>query len=126
MIQDAYCYALSLTHNEEDAEDLAQTAFLKLYRSKGFVDSKALLITTIRNLFFDQCRRRKLVLFSECQETIEKESETAAMSPGVTVDLDELLAFLRPEESEALYMNAVEGYSAREIAELTDQPAIRC
>ena len=44
------------------------------------------------------------------------------MPPGVTVDLDELLAFLRPEEREALYMNAVEGYSAREIAELTDRP----
>jgi len=122
-MQDGFRYALSLTHDEHDARDLVQTAFLKLYRKKGGVESKALLIATIRNQFIDQRRRSKLIVFTQEPERDREEAGTTTASPpGTAMDLEELLSRLRPEEREALYLNMVEGYSAREIAELTGQP----
>jgi len=121
-MQDGFRYALALTHDEHDAKDLVQAAFLKLYRKKGGVESQALLITTIRNQHIDQRRRAKLIVFTQEPEAGREEPGTAAASPGAAMDVAELLSRLRPEEREALYLNLVEGYSAREIAELTDQP----
>ena len=37
-------------------------------------------------------------------------------------EMDAALERLRPEEREALYLAAVEGYTASEIAKLTDRP----
>ena len=38
------------------------------------------------------------------------------------MEIQALLSCLRAEEREALYLNCVEGYTAAEIGELTDQP----
>ncbi|MBW7997267.1 MAG: RNA polymerase sigma factor [Candidatus Glassbacteria bacterium] len=124
LIDHGFRYALSLTHHEQDAEDLVQTAFFRLYRSRGRVEHKALLITTIRNLFFDQCRRKRnklVITLDNPEELIQLPSPTQSL-PGTNLDMDELLARLRPEEREALYLSAVDGCSASEIANLTDQP----
>lgn len=121
MIQSGYRYALALTHSTHDAEDLVQTAFLKLYRRHGNVENKALFITTIRNQFIDQRRRAKLIVFQPESDMEQEEAEPTA-TPGSALDLEAILSHLRPEEREALYLNIVEGYSAREIAELTGKP----
>lgn len=117
-----YRYALSLAHNGHDAEDLVQQAFFRLYRKYGRVATKAVLITTIRNLFFDSCRRPKLVIYLDGPEDIENAPAEETSGLSAACDLNVLLSHLRPEEREALYLNAVGGYSASEIAELTEQP----
>ncbi len=124
LIDHGYRYALSLTHHEQDAEDLVQTAFFRLYRSRGRVEHKALLITTIRNLFFDRCRRQrhKVVITLDNPEDLNQQPSPTQSLPGTDLDMDELLARLRAEEREALYLNAVDGCSASEIAKLTGQP----
>ena len=38
------------------------------------------------------------------------------------MDIELLMSRLRPEESEALYLNVVEGYTASEISEQTGSP----
>lgn len=124
LLTHGYRYALSLTHHEQDAEDLVQTAFFRLYRNRGRVEHKALLITTIRNLYLDQCRKHnhKVVITLDDPEDLNQLAPHTQALPGTNLDLDELLARLRPEEREALYLNAVDGCSASEIAELTGQP----
>lgn len=124
LLDHGYRYALSLTHHEQDAEDFVQTAFFRLYRSRGCVKHKALLITTIRNLFFDQCRRQrnKVVITLDNPDDIDQQPASTQSLPGTNLDMDELLARLRPEEREALYLSAVDGCSASEIAKLTGQP----
>ena len=111
-----------MAHDKDDAADLVQEAFCRLYRKYGKISAKAVLLTTVRNLFCDRCRRPKLVIYLDELEDIEQAPERLALDPGTALDLDSLLAHLRPEEREALYLNAVEGYSASEIAVLTDQP----
>ena len=43
-------------------------------------------------------------------------------SKGVSMDMELLMSKLRPEESEALFLNVVEGYTASEISERTGSP----
>ncbi len=118
LVQAGYRFALSLCHHHYDAEDLAQQAWIKCQHRYGGVKNRSLLYTTIRNLFYDQCRRGKIVLFESIEGHSEPQVETQEPAHAAA-DLDVLLAGLRAEEREALYLNAVEGYTAREISEHT-------
>ena len=119
LVQAGYRYALALTHHHYDAEDLVQQAWLKLTHRYGHVKHRTILYTAIRRLFYDQCRRGKIVSFGPLEGGPEP---TSSESAPTCDDLDVLLAGLRPEEREAIYLNAVEGYTAREIAEQTGFP----
>ncbi len=119
LIQAGYRYALSLTHHHYDAEDLVQQAWVKCYHRYGKVRNRSMLYTTVRNLFYDQCRRNKIVCFEGLDDHPEPAGETALPACD---DLDILLAGLRAEEREALFLHVVEGYTAREIGEQTRSP----
>lgn len=55
-----YLYALSLTGNTQDAEDLVQEAFVKAYLSyKNIGSIKYWLVTVLRNEFYNLQRKRK-------------------------------------------------------------------
>ena len=96
-----------------------QQAWLKLTHRYGHVKHRTILLTAIRRLFYDQCRRGKIVSFGPLEGSPEP---TSSESAPTCDDLDVLLAGLRPEEREAIYLSAVEGYTAREIAEQTGFP----
>jgi RNA polymerase sigma-70 factor (ECF subfamily) len=123
LLQAGYRYAVSMTHHPEDAEDLVQEGWLNLCRRYGRVESRAVLFTTVRNLFIDQCRRRKIVAF----ESLDQEQPPAlppapAEEPGVKGDLEKLLAILRPNEREMLFLHYHQGHTAEEIGQMTGQP----
>jgi len=122
-LQKGYRYALALTHQTADAEDLVQEAWLNLSRRYGRVESNAVLITAVRNLFIDQCRRKKIVQFESLdQPDVPELPALAEKEPGVQGDLAALLAILRPVEREALFLHYYEGRTAEEIGQLTKQP----
>ena len=123
LLHRGYRYALSLTHDESRAEDLLQDAFVSILRRGGH-RSAAYLFTTIRNRFIDLYRRERLVVMQPLDETGE-EAMLALDADDSWVDLerlDQALAALRPQEREAIYLATVEGYTAREIADLTGRP----
>ena len=96
-MQAGFQYACALTHHHQDAEDLVQAAWLKLYQRYGEV-------TTLND-----------------ERTHSQEADVnAAEDPGVT--LEQLLTRLRDIEREALFLHVVEGYYAGEIAALTGRP----
>lgn len=122
-VQAGFRYAVALTHHYQDAEDLVQEAWLNLCRRYGSVASNALLFTAVRNLFVDQCRRRKIVQFESLDE-----SETPVWpgpdgeEPGLQGDLEALLGTLRPLEREVLFLHYYEGRTAEEIGQMTGHP----
>jgi len=123
LLQAGYRYAIALTHHPEDAEDLAQEAWLNLSRRYGRVESRALLFTTIRNLFIDQCRRKKVVQFESLDQPEPPELPAIEPEePGVKGDLDRLLATLRANEREMLFLHYHQGHTAEEISRMTSQP----
>lgn len=106
-------YARSLTHNIQDAEDLAQQAWLKLTKRYGKAENRAILFTTIRNLHYDQLRRSRIVQYFP----LDTAPETGKCeSYGTDHDMEVALAQLSPNERSTIYLNVVEGYSAREIS----------
>lgn len=123
MLQAAFRYALALSHHPEDAEDLVQEAWLNLRRKYGSVESRAVLFAAVRNLFIDQCRRRKIVQFESLDELESYEAAAERVEePGIKGDLETLLAVLRPAERETLFLHYYQGHTAEEIGQLTGQP----
>lgn len=93
---------------------------MRLLRRRGSSPTASLLFTAIRNLYIDRYRRSKLIVFEPFEEEIHApEPQTADIDAE---ELEQALASIRPEEREAIYLNAVEGLSAREIATLMDVP----
>ncbi len=121
MVQSGYRYAVSLTHNHHDAEDLAQQAWYKLQRNGDESIVRGRFFTTIRNLFIDSIRRKKIVEFEVLPDEevlVDKSSE----EPGIAGDLDFMLGRLKATERELLFLHCAEGYTAEEIAKLTERP----
>ena len=119
-IETIYRVCFSLMGNRSDAEDVAQTVFLKLMKNNiQFSDAeheKAWLITAARNQCRDTHRqwwRKKVVAFNQTVETIS--TDTYKFDPLVD-KLMQLPSKLRI----VLYLHYYEGYKLSEIAEMLD------
>jgi RNA polymerase sigma-70 factor (ECF subfamily) len=128
LLQRGYRFALSLTHEPMRAEDLLQDAWLSILSSGG-PRHVGYLFTAIRNRFFDLERRAKLLIVEPLgtnEEAVpDAEPADILVEEKLRIDLltlEQALGQLRPEEREALFLTAVEGYTAQEVAELTGRP----
>lgn len=123
LVQYGYRYALSLTNNGHDAEDLVQEAFVKI-KGKSKHVSKTYFYKTIKSLFIDKYRRESLVVFdteqaeqdSQLQETFDEEISVSAEHIEICLEV------LRPVEREVLFLSAVEQYTAEEIGNMMEKP----
>ncbi|MDA8019293.1 MAG: sigma-70 family RNA polymerase sigma factor [Thermoanaerobaculia bacterium] len=120
LLQAGYRFALSLTGNPAEADDLAQQGWLRLHKCYGARKGRGALFTTIRRLFIDRYRRDRRVELVAIED-LDLEPEDIAMPRTERIDLERLLVSLREKEREVLFLHAVEGYTAAEIATLTEQ-----
>ncbi len=110
-----YRLAFSYLKNREDAEDISQEAFLKLFTSKESFNAdenvKAWLIRVTvnlcKNLLKSSWRKNRTEIFAE-----------EASPPPDSDHIGEYIARLKPEYSSVLYLFYYEGYSVKEIAEI--------
>lgn len=106
--------AFSYTKNREDAEDIVQEAFLKLYTSRIiFPDEKnikAWLIRVTINLCKDMLRSSK-------RRTAEPVSDIPCEDKGQYELLDSIRS-MQPQYASVIYLFYYEGYSVKEIAKL--------
>lgn len=123
LLQSGYRYALSLTHYRADAEDLLQDASTAIARAGGKWD-KAYLFASIRNRFIDRYRRNRKILFIPLEGVSEQSWDDGWDLPDVIQGeaLQKALARLRVDERETLFLAVVEGFSAQEIATMTNRP----
>lgn len=122
LLQAGYRFALALTHHREEAEDLVQETWLNLCRRYGGVETQAILFTSLRNLFIDQCRRKKLIHFESLdQADVAEQADVPLEEPCVKGELAALLGILKPSEREVIFLHYYQGHTAEEISLLTEQ-----
>ena len=118
-----YLYALSLTHQRQEAEDLVQETMLKAFLSyTGEGNIQAWLFRVLRNLFIDGYRQKKY----------RTEAADTQQEPDFHVDEERILQrmeerrqwlyrklYTLPQtERDVMILTMVSGMSDKEIAEL--------
>lgn len=131
-----YSIIFGILRNRNDAEDIAQQVFAKVYFSMGNFDFRSSLLTWIYKITVNECydylrkkRVRKLVYesdFSE-EESLLMQNSEAAMDHRPAVDTQlaqrdfvlKLLAKVSEEDRKLMLLKEVEGHSVEELAQMT-------
>jgi RNA polymerase sigma-70 factor (ECF subfamily) len=110
-----YGTALRITGNREEAEDVLQDAFLRLWKNRSSVQNAgAWLRRVAMNLALDVLRRRKK------RRTLEEFPAAPERGRGPSADrLHRELDGMEPERRETYILRVFGGLSYREIAEKT-------
>jgi RNA polymerase sigma-70 factor (ECF subfamily) len=125
-----------ILRNHNDAEDIAQQVFAKIYFSIGNFDFRSSLLTWIYKITVNECydylrkkRVRKLVYESDFSEedSLQMENSQSASDAKAPVDetlarrdlLVKLLSKISEEDRSLMLMKEVEGHSVEELAEMT-------
>ncbi len=128
-----YNFAYRLTRNDADAADLAQEAFIRVYRAwRSFVPGTSFLSWVYRivtNLYRDELRRRK----GRYQEEIPEDNAPQDFGGGRPLAIEPIddyveqqmsepvakaLDALTPDQRAVLVLADIEEYSYQEIAEI--------
>jgi RNA polymerase sigma-70 factor (ECF subfamily) len=122
-----YTYLVQLVGNAQDAEDIAQETFIKAYRHLQSFDGRSRFTTWLyaiaKNTAFTHLRRRRPSLPIE---------EMAEVLPAPAEPLDSerinsvwtIARTLKPALFEILWLFYAEGFSLKEIAEVTGGNAV--
>lgn len=125
-----------ILRNRNDAEDIAQQVFAKIYFSIQNFDFRSSLLTWIYKITVNECydylrkkRVRKLVYESDFSEedALMMENSGAAVESAAPVDeslarrdlVIKLLAKVSEEDRNLLLMKEVEGHSVEELSQMT-------
>jgi RNA polymerase sigma-70 factor (ECF subfamily) len=125
-LDDAYNLARWLLHDDQNAQDAVQDAFMRAMRYAGGFrggDRRAWLLAIVRNVCYTQLSRSRTaasnVVFDEEQHQgtdLAIDPETAAFSRADREALIGALEALPVEYREAIVMREIEGLSYKEIA----------
>lgn len=124
-----YRFALRLTRNPHEAEDLTQDAFVKAWRRRRQLrkakSARAWLFQVTVNLWRDRLRSRRRS--PERAESSLDHHERAEVPPDLKLIVQEdvertleAVDSLPSRQREVLYLHAVEGFSIAEIADVLD------
>lgn len=125
-----YGFALFLTRNRPDADDLVQETYLRAFRfAHRFTPGthlRAWLFQILRNTFLTFYRRASRELAILDKEWPDGEDGWALEAPPIPVsaahDLGRALAELSEEFRSVLLLADLEGFALGEIAEIMDTP----
>ena len=114
-----YRFIVKNLRHEEDARDVVQTAFEKLWRNRADVDGakcKSYLFTVAYNQMIDHLRKIKRV---NLKETFNEETKVFSQQYNNTkAILNEALARLSETQRSLVMLKDYEGYSYEEIGKI--------
>ncbi|MFQ6082806.1 MAG: RNA polymerase sigma factor [Candidatus Aminicenantia bacterium] len=120
----AYYIALGFVHNEQDALDISQEAFIKAYRKiKNFNPNKKFFpwfYQIIRNLCFDHIKKRKKIneIPLDGVRILNTEKEDREMKKVLWEGIDDLPL----EQKEIIILRYFQEFSYQEIAQILNKP----
>lgn len=128
----AYNLARWLVHNDHDAEDLVQEAFLRAFKSFGGYyggNSRSWLLTIVRNTCYTWLQNNRVLHVAEPIDDKLDELGLDFADPEVlllqSVDVQivrQALQELPVEFREVVVLRELEGFSYKEIADVVDLP----
>lgn len=115
-----YRFIFKNLRNREDARDVVQSAFEKMWTSRSTVDplrSKSFLFTVAYHQMIDHIRKGRMIIV---KEEMMEEGVTYNRNQGHTKKLIEAaLARLNETQRSLVLLKDYEGYSYEEIGEIT-------
>jgi RNA polymerase sigma factor (sigma-70 family) len=128
----AYNLARWLVHNEHDAEDLVQEAFLRAFKSFGGYyggDSRAWVLTIVRNSCYTWLQQNRVLAHAESIDDHLDEvgmdfadPETLLLQSIDSQTVRQALQELPVEFREVVVLREMEFFSYKEIANVVDLP----
>ena len=121
-----YYFSFSMLKNEEDAKDIVQEVFLKLWSERDKIDNtksfKSFLFTISYNMTIDRLRKR--IRDKKFRSFVEKEFDVSCLENGIMVDYDMINNKIQsavnelPDKRQKIFRLSREGgYSNKQIAE---------
>jgi RNA polymerase sigma-70 factor, ECF subfamily len=131
-LDEIYSYARYMLSDPDEAEDITQKTFLKLYENLHKLSTetslKPWLFTVARNHSLDYLKRKKALQFSEVEEqvmnipegdiSIEEEVESVLFEEKIK----ELVLQLPPQMREVMLLKYLEDFTLEQIASMLNQP----
>ena len=122
-----YGLALSILRVRDDAEDVMQNTFLRVWDCAGQyrpgTDARAWVLKITRNLALMRLRtRRRSAELGDWAESLPGSDETAPVLDRLV--LEALLRYLDETERQVVMLFAVGGYSHKEIAAVLEKPYV--
>lgn len=116
-----YRFILKNLRHEEDARDVVQTAFEKMWRNREEVDAakcKSYLFTVAYHQMIDHIRKVKRI---QLKEEFDEETRVVQSRPANNLKkvLEEALARLSETQRSLVLLKDYEGYSYEEIGRIT-------
>lgn len=130
-----YCYRM--TNSREDAEDLTQEVFLKVYRSlpsfKGNSQFSTWLYRIAHNICIDKFRKQKAVVVPLVQGEEDEEREIQLKADGPSPEdillskeqqsvIQKGIESLKPDYRSVIVLRDIQHYSYEEIADILTLP----
>ncbi|MGN6248164.1 MAG: RNA polymerase sigma factor [Ginsengibacter sp.] len=118
-----YGVCLRYAENVEDANDVMQEGFIKVYRSLPKFRAEGSFEGWIRRIFVNTSiehyrKKTKKYNITEVQENTIEDNELSALDSLATKDILNIINELSPGYKQVFNMHVVEGYSHKEIAEI--------
>jgi RNA polymerase sigma-70 factor (ECF subfamily) len=130
LLNQLFRYAISLTHQEDQAYDVLQSCVEKFLKAdhSSIQSVEAYLMRMIRNEFIDQTRKK--CFYSDVgPEVVSKISDESALGTLSMEDVfiqqsevESLLGTMSGDERELLFLWAVEEYTLEEISQMKQVP----
>jgi RNA polymerase sigma-70 factor, ECF subfamily len=131
-LKSVYNYVFRIIPDKNEAEDITQEVFVKVWKNLGKVDPdknfKTWIFAITRNTTIDWLRKRKNIHFSE-EEDFEENIPDIEPLPDEIFERKELgkelggaLLKIRPDFREIILLRYTEDFTFEEIAEITGKP----
>jgi len=120
--KDIFKYSFSILKNEDDAKDAVQEVFVKYAQKessfKRNCSYKTWLLILTRNYCYNKIKSKGFNNDKLYNYVFEKQYES---DYDTQITVKTALLQLKPEYNELIYLREYEGYSYKEIAEMTEQ-----
>lgn len=115
-------YALKFLRNEEDAKDIVQDVFEKLWLNRKcveFAKAKSWMFTTAHNAMINFSTRKGRVQLTDRMTTLETQKDKSDVNVFESNQVvDRAVSILPPIQKSVILLRDLEGYSYKEIGEI--------